>query len=180
MIKKLSPILVDAMIVIGAHNGGFWDLLCNHYLVSIPATILEDELLYCGSKKNKKALLSSKWVKEGKAQRLEAHAQDHQMLRDKLSNDRMQSLDSGELEAIALLCTRGCKDYLFTTADQAAIKALAAIGLGHQGVSIETLLKRANAPNPILKALPSHFTKKKFDQYLLEGLIEKHLWVRKP
>ncbi len=162
MIKKLPPILADAVIVIGAHNERYWELLCNRYQIAIPATILEDELFYFGSEYNKKAIKPSTWVEEGKIQRLEAELLDYQVLSHQLSDNFMNSLDAGELEALALLGSKKYKGYLFTTADRAAIKALGVLGWRSQGISIEALLERAGASKKIIDGLPKYFTKKWF------------------
>lgn len=178
MTKKLSPILTDAVIVIGAHNEQYWELLCNSYQIAIPATILEDELFYFGSKNNTHAIMPSKWVEEGKVQRLEAELLDFQVLQRQLSENFMNSLDPGELEALALLGSKKYKNYLFTTADRAAIKTLGVLGWSSQGISVEALLKRVGAPKKTLNSLPKHFTKKWFDACLQEGFMEKDLWTK--
>lgn len=178
MTKKLSPILADAVIVISAHNVGYWELLCNSYQIVIPATILEDELFYFGPANDKQAIMPSTWVKQGKILRLEAEVSDFQALHSKLSENFMNSLDPGELEALALLNSKKYKDYLFTTADRAAIKALSILGLRNQGVPVETLLNDIGASKQILKALPKHFTKDWFNKCLQEGFLEKHLWIK--
>lgn len=178
MIKKLPSILADAVIVIGAHQEQCWELLYNSYQIAIPATILEDEIFYFKSEDDKKVIMPSKWVQEGRIQRLEAELFDYQALQEKLSDIFMKSIDSGELEALALLGSKKHTDYLFTTADRAAIKALGILGWGSRGISMEALIERVGGSHQMLKRLPKHFTKKWFNACLQEGFMEKNLWIK--
>lgn len=177
MIKK-SRVLVDAVVVIGAHEQRYWEPLCNSYHIALPATILEEEVFYFHCEDGKKGLSPSTWLAEGKVERLEAGVADHKHLCSKLSANSMKSLDPGELEALALLGSSTYKNYRFTTADRAAIKALGVLGWGERGVSVEELLQKSGAHGPQIKKLPQHFTKKWFQARLHEGVMERHLWVK--
>lgn len=139
MIKKSQPILIDAVIVIGAHEQSYWELLCSSYQIAIPATILEDEVFYFQVEDRKQGFAPSQWVIDGKIARLEANVEDYDILSRSLTKNFMNSLDPGELEALALLGSKSCKDYLFSTADRAAIKALGVLGLSERGISVEAL-----------------------------------------
>ncbi|NGX43573.1 MAG: hypothetical protein K940chlam7_01871 [Chlamydiae bacterium] len=177
MTKKSSQVLADAVIVIGAHEERYWEILCNAYQIALPATILEEEIFYFQSAGIKKGLAPSKWVNEGKVIRVEAEIEDYDYLNRKLSKDFMNSLDLGELEALALLSSKKYNAYRFTTADRAAIKALGVLGWESRGISVEELLEGAGR-RPLKQKLPRHFTKQWFQNCLHEGFMEQHLWLR--
>ncbi len=89
----------------------------------------------------------------------------------------MLAIDAGEKEALAILISKKYKDYFFTTADKAAVKALGILGIGYKGVSVEELLK--NISNPASqKKLSTQFTKAWFQKNVAEGLSEQNLWVK--
>ena len=46
MTKKLKHLLVDTVVVIDAHEKGYWERLCNAYRVFLPGTVIEDELFF--------------------------------------------------------------------------------------------------------------------------------------
>lgn len=176
MIKRLSPIILDAVIVIEAHERKLWDYLCSNYKIALPAIIFEEELFYFTSDNGKKGLMPSKWLKEGKIERLEAEINHYKYLKEKLSKDFLDALDAGELEALALLSDSKYKNYFFSTADKAAIKALGVLGWRENGISLEELLRGGSVPAWKYQKLQYHFTKKCFEECLNEGFVEKHLW----
>jgi|GEM_PF-4024819 hypothetical protein len=66
MTKKLKDLLVDSVVVIDAHEKGYWDRLCNAYQIFLPGTVIEDELFFFSSDKGKQPFLVSTWVHKGK------------------------------------------------------------------------------------------------------------------
>ena len=150
--------------------------LCNSYQIALHDTILEEEVFYFQPEGSKKGLAPSRWLADGKVVRVEAKVGDYQNLSGKLSKHFMDSLDPGELEALALLGSKTHENYLFTTADRAAIKALGVLGWSERGVSVEELLKAAGEPISKIKKLPQYYTKQWFKACLHEGFMEQHLW----
>jgi hypothetical protein len=177
MIKKSKQIITDAVVVIHAHECSYWNQLCNIYQIALPATILENELFYFSSDKGKKGLNPSHWVKQGMVSRLDAEIDDYEILSKKLSTHFMHAIDAGEKEALAVLMSEKFKDYLFTTADKAAIKALGILGLGSRGISVEELLKQLGSSANKIK-LSSQYTKSWFQKNIAEGMSEQHLWLK--
>lgn len=177
MTKKSKQILVDAVVVIHAHECGYWNPLCNTYQIALPATIIENEVFYFDSSKGKIGLKPSIWIKQGTVTRIDATIAEYAMLADKLSNDFMLGIDAGEKEALAILSSEKYKNYFFTTADKAAAKALGILGLGCRGISVEELLK--NLGNPGNKTrLPIQYSKNWLQKCITEGLSEQFLWLK--
>ncbi len=178
MTKKSKQILTDTVVIINAHENGYWESLCNANHIAVPATIIENEAFYFQSDRGKVGMNPSEWVKNGKVTRIEADLEDFQSLQSKLNPDILASLDDGELEAIAILLSKRSKETRFTTADRAAIKALGVLGLSYQGISVEELLKNSGINHK--GNFHQHFKKKWFQQILAEGLSEQHLWLKSP
>jgi hypothetical protein len=57
---------------------------------------------------------------------------------------------------------------------------LGVLGLSSRGVSVEELLKNSGAKRNEHFKLPTHLTKKWFQQVLAEGFSEQHLWLKHP
>lgn len=178
MTKKSKDLLVDTVVVIDAHEKGYWELLCNAYRIFLPGTVIEDELFFFSSDKEKKPFLISNWVRQGKITRIDADIANFAELTKKLSNDFISALDNGELEALAIMTSKKYQHLFFTTADRAAIKALGILSLGLTGLSVEDLLNNLQSFSAKKKKLEPHFTKQWFQKALTEGFTEQHLWLR--
>jgi len=175
MTKKLD-VLVDTVVVINAHENGYWEHLCNKHCIYLPNSVIEDEAFYFTSNKGKTALTPSKWLQQKKAFCIEAQPSDIVKLTEKLSNDFLHTLDSGELEALAILLSENYPELLFTTADKAAVKALGVLNLSYKGISVECLLKHLPSAKNKLKP---HFKKDWFIKGTSEGLLEQNLFLKK-
>jgi hypothetical protein len=176
MTKKLKRILPDAVVVIAAHEGGYWESLCNTYEIGLPATIFEEELFYFG-KDNKKSLHPSKWIQEKKVIRIDADIGDFDKVAKKFSATFLHSIHKGELEALAILLSSKYQDFYFSTADAAPIRALGTLQLASRGIFIEELLVGMGQKSKEIPLSP-HFTKKWFQQKIAEGLRDSHLYLR--
>lgn len=180
MTKKSKDLLVDAVVVIHAHEQKYWERLCNAHRIFIPGTILEDELFFFTSDKGKEPLLAATWVQQGKVTRVDAEHSDLHKLTQKLSDNFMRGIDPGEFEALALLLSKDHKNLHFTTADRMAIKALGLLGLRSRGVSVEELLSNLQALPTKSKKVDTQYTKKYFEKALTEGFSEQALWLKIP
>ncbi len=168
------------MVVIDAHENGYWEHLCNGYRVFLPGTVIEDELFFFTSDKDKskKPLLVSKWIDQGKISRIDAKIADFSELTKRLSSDFRLGLDAGELEALAILISKDHQHLFFTTADRAAVKALGVLSLGSRGRSVEDLLNNLQGFSTKNRKIAPRFTKEWFQKVLNEGFTEQHLWLK--
>jgi len=178
MTKKLKDLLVDSVVVIDAHENGYWERLCNAYRIFLPGTVIEDELFFFTSDKGKQPLLVPNWIHQGKITRIDAQIADFAALTRRLSNDFIKALDDGELEALAILISKQYQHLFFTTADRAAIKAMGVLSLGIRGLSVEDLLNNLQGLSTKKKKMEPHFTKQWFQKALAEGFTEQHLWLK--
>lgn len=180
MIKKSKDLLIDAVVVINAHEKKYWERLCNTHQVFLPATVLKEELFYFTSDRGKEPLPVETWVKEGRVVAVEADHSDLDLLVKKLSEDFMGGIHDGELEAVAILLSKKHQNLHFTTADRAAIKALGLLNLRSRGISVETIVSGLQGVSFKQLQLESQFSNKWFEKALSEGFEEQHLWLRAP
>lgn len=171
--------LLDAVIVINAHEKGYWESLYNAHQICLPGTIIENELHYFTSDRGKEHLSVVNLLKENKILRIDAEISHIQKLTQKISDDFMKGLDPGELEALAILLSKEHQNLLFSTADKAAIKTLGLLGLSTRGISVEELLNTLHGIQNTKKKLESQYTKQWFQKILAEGFAEQHLWLKK-
>lgn len=177
--KSKQRILIDTVVIIDAHENGYWEQICNAYQIAVPAFVIENEAFYFDSDNGKIGMNPTEWLRQGKITRMEAELKDFETLQKKISIDFMTSIDEGEREALAILISTS-HDILFTTADRAAIKALGVLGLGFRGISVEEILKSSGTKRKGNLNFPVKLTKKWFQQILTEGLSEQHLWLKSP
>ncbi len=178
MTKKSKDLLVDSVVVIDAHEKGYWKRLCNEHRVFLPGTIIDDELFYFTSDKGKQPLQVKNWIDQRTITRIDAEITDAAELIKRLSNDFIQTLDPGELEALAILISKKYQHIIFTTADYAAVKALGILSLRLRGVSVEDLLNNLQGLSTKNRKIEHHFTKQWFQKALNEGFTEQHLWLK--
>jgi hypothetical protein len=178
MTKKLTQLLVDAVVVIDAHEKKYWEHLCASYEIFLPSTIIEEELLYFTSDKGRQSFEIAKLISQGKVTRIDAEINHSIELFKKISSDFRSSLHAGELEALAILMSKDFPHLFFTTADRAAIKALGVLSLSRKGLSVEELLSNLHGFSRKNKKLAAHFTTQYFRKALSEGFTEQHLWLK--
>ena len=149
--RRLTSVLLDAVIVIEAHALGIWSNLVGKVDILVPSTVVRDEAFYFNSKKREKrlAIQISKSIKDGEIMEVAATAEELRSLEGIFDNATLQGLDPGELEALALLKSGKIKGALFCTADGAAIRALALMGHSELGISLERLLQEVGLQKPL-------------------------------
>ena len=137
-------LLVDANIVIETHKLKVWEPLCHSYEVAAPSIVIRDEARIYFKERHYQGfpILLQQQVKEGSIKEWEISKEEKTKL---LANfdaiTRLTKLDPGEIEALACLNTRREQDVAFSTADKAAIQALAMLDMTNLGLSLEAALK---------------------------------------
>ena len=76
--RKLTSVLLDAVIVIEAHALGIWSNLVGKVEILVPSTVVRDEAFYFNSKKKEKrlAIQISKSIKDGEITEVSAAAEE--------------------------------------------------------------------------------------------------------
>lgn len=138
---KPQCVLLDANVVIKAHELGIWLQLTERYELILPGTVIRDEARYFKTAKRvRKPIRLQELVAKGEITELIATAEELASVHAVFSSWFLETLDPGEAEALALLKANKAPGAHFCTSDAPAIKALAMIRMSKQGISMETLL----------------------------------------
>jgi len=123
----LKLVLLDADVIIDLFRLGLWNQVINNTSIVIPAIISQESYYYLDKNgirkyidlrlyKDKISILSGE----------EVTAEDIAIIKNKFDTyNTGREIHSGELEALAIIANN--KDYMFCTADAAAIFALASL-----------------------------------------------------
>jgi hypothetical protein len=139
---KPRCVLLDANIVIEAHNLGVWSNLKSHYQLILPATVCKREALFYLVSGQRVVIKLEDEIRSGEVLELEATAAELQELSRVFESWFLDTLDPGESEALSLLLTSKVAGVTFCTSDAPAIKALAMIGMSYLGIPFEALLSK--------------------------------------
>jgi len=136
-------VLLDANVVIKAHELGIWLQLTERYELILPATVIRDEARYFKTAKRiRKPIRMQELVAKGEITELGATAEELANMVSIFASWFLQTLDLGETEALSLLKTNRATGAYFCTSDAPAIRALAMMAMSEQGISMETLLAK--------------------------------------
>jgi hypothetical protein len=143
--KRRRPrlLLLDANIVIEAHCLGVWEKLTRAVEIVLPSTIADDEVQFYEDPETGDHLPIDlrQLLANGTITKADATAEELQDLYTQFEPLFVAGIDLGEAEALALLLSGRIADCHFCTADKPAIQALALLGFGDQGISLEALLQ---------------------------------------
>lgn len=159
------------------HRNGIWEKIISQYEIHVTATVANDEAVYFVSKdgQEKNPIRISEDAKHSKIKIIEAGADHFSALKEKVTDDFLNSIDPGELEAIALLYSGAYDDFKFCTGDKAAIRALTVFDLTFQGISLEKLLLEASLK---FEKFPKNYSESEFKKQQGLGLQEKDFFLK--
>lgn len=143
---KPRCVLLDANVVIESHKLGVWPKLKSAYQLVLPATVSRREALYYFTRRGREVIKIREQIATGEIIELEATADELIDLPGIFAPWFLDTLDPGEIEALALLRANKATGASFCTSDAPAIKALAMIHMSHLGISLETLLAKIGLP----------------------------------
>jgi len=174
---KSKLVILDANVIIDMHRNKIWDRVVSLYAVHIPSIVASDEAVYFISRgdNQKHDINLGNDITSKRVRILEATADDIKLLKDKVTDDYFNSIDPGELEAIALLCSGAYENFKFCTGDKAAIKALTVFDLTHQGISLEKLLSEISIK---LDGFSKNYSETEFKKQQGYGLQEKDFYLQ--
>ncbi len=174
---KSKLVILDANVIIDMHRNGIWNKIISLYEIYVPATVAEEEAVYFLSKdgQQRQEIKINKDIEESKIKVLEASVNDSLELKKKVKEDYYNSIDPGELEAIALLHSGEYDDFKFCTGDKAAIRALTMFDLTFQGISLEELLSDVSIK---FEGFSNNYSQKEFKKQQGLGMQEKDLHLK--
>lgn len=164
-----SILLLDANVIIAAHELGIWDLLVGRYRILVPSVVVRTEVLFystgsrgCG----RIPIHLSEQVRALRIEELTATATELARVYSGFDLSFVGGLHAGEAEGLALFLAGRVREAAFCSGDRLAIQALAMLGFAQQCVSLEVLIGRKKHDG----ILESQFT---------EGFLSRNLSIGK-
>jgi hypothetical protein len=164
MSTKPKLFLLDADVIIALYELGIWGKLLEAADVAVGATVVHTEALFYSKSAGgiPEDINLPRLVSEGRILELSATVEDIQQVRGFFKPGTNASLHDGEIEALALLASGRAGGRRFCTADQAAIQALAMLGLSANGVSLEAILGLTG----LQRSLPHQYSEASFQRHI--------------
>jgi hypothetical protein len=161
---KPRCLLLDANVVIESHKLGVWTRLKTDYQLFLPATVSRQEVLFYFSKSIRTTIRIRDQIATGEIMELEATADEITALCDVFAPWFLDTLDPGEIEALALLLANKATGASFCTSDAPAIRALAMLHMSDSGISLEMALSKVGLT-------------KKLDVQFTEGFFKNNIGI---
>ena len=114
--NKPKLLLLDADVIVFAHELGVWEKIKNAYDVHVPATVIDIEVEFFTSKDGGKRIDLQAEAAAGEIKRLEATALGVAEVFANFESSFLAALHDGEKEAIAILVSQAVPDLVFCTA----------------------------------------------------------------
>lgn len=141
--SRPSCVLLDANVVIRAHELGVWEWLTRVFHVEVPSIVVRSEALHyhpLRQPRKKVPIDLPAQVQSGTVKELVGTAEDIARVLSAFDPSFVGGIHAGETEGLALILTGAAGDAQFCSGDALAIQALAMLGLAKRAVSFETLL----------------------------------------
>ena len=177
---KSKLLLLDANVIIAAHEKGLWVTLYSRFELYVPSTVSQQEAKFFKKDPGTefesteeielKPLLVAKKIYE-----IEATLDEVEALQKKLSDITLEVLGDGETEALAIILGGRLRDGRFITADGPAIQVLGALAMSASGASFEQLMEEIGQAGQV-KHLPQHHKKDFYKRHVADGYTRsKHI-----
>lgn len=152
-----SCVLLDADVIIAAHELGIFGWLVQSYRVLIPSVVLHEANHYHSKSGRKVEINLSALVSVGVVEELAATAVELAQVYSYFDASFVDTIHAGETEGLALLHADKASGAVYCCGDRRAIQALAMLGLGDRGVSLEALLAGKKPTGKLAKQFTEDF-----------------------
>ena len=167
MPTKPKLLLLDADIVIGAHQYGVWESLLDAADIAVAETVARTEAQFY----SKEAagipveINLPRLIEEGRVTELSASLEDIASISSIFDGNNRVELHPGEMESLALLYSNNADGRLFCTADAVAIQAAAMLGMSEQAIALEKVLTNTGLQH----SLSHQYTDEYFQRLIRKG-----------
>jgi len=158
-------VLVDANVIIEAHELNVWHSLVASFELTVPSVVAREEAKYFVIAGQHNPINLSSSIERNEITELEADASELAELMRQFDPLFSESIDAGEQEALALMLAGRCPDHSFCSADARPVQALAMLDMSDRGISLEELLRRIGQS----KKLDDHFASAFLERQIKEG-----------
>lgn len=170
----MKLVILDANVIIELFSQGIFDALIGRYAIKLPKTIKDECQFYFDQNDDEVQINWEPYITSGKVEEVAATDEQFSDLLKKLKDDFYRGIDAGELEAIALICSKDEEDLFFCSGDLPALKAMGVLGRGNQAVSLETLLQKSGMG----RNLKHQFSERRKQQEISKAFTEKDLYLK--
>jgi len=135
-----SCVLLDTDVIIAAHELGIWGWLVRSNRILIPSVVVHEAHYYYTEAGRKVEINLPALVQTGEVEELAATDVELAQVYSYFDAWFVDTIHTGEAEALALVLADKVSGAVYCCGDRRAIQALAMLGLGDRGVSLEALL----------------------------------------
>lgn len=162
--------LLDADIIIDLLSMDLFDKLVGKHNIHVSSTVISEVKYFSKCDTKVEIDFRKDYVEAGLIEEHSASIEEIKQIRAKLPSLRRDSIDSGEIESLAVLLRE--EELKFCSCDAAAIRSLPFFDLSERGYSPERLLKESGLSASNLKI---RHTEEYFRENLAIGKEEKIL-----
>jgi hypothetical protein len=169
---KPKSLIPDAMVVICLHELGLWESFCRRVTVIVPSIVVHESVFYRDGATGKHARIDLEaQVLAGDIQQESATLAEMDEFRRQFDAVMVENLHDGEIESLTLLSLGRVVGCVLCSADRAAVKALALVGMKDKGISLERAFHELGMPGA--RRLEPQYSEERFAQWLAEALVDR-------
>lgn len=142
---KFQFLLLDAGIIIGAHELGVWEQLINQCTITITNTVKDQEVYYWYDEHQVGHKIDlDQYIQEGKLNCVEIPRYLLEKFLKVFDPTYLDRLDPGESDSLAFLLNEleKCEDWLISSSDAIVYTVLGRLHLSERGISLEEILQQ--------------------------------------
>ncbi|MCF7973059.1 MAG: hypothetical protein K9N55_04535 [Phycisphaerae bacterium] len=153
--QKLNLLLLDADVIIFAHELGIWEQLIDACQISVTEIIISEATMWFDENDEQHAIDLSPLITAGKIQAVSVSLSQVINFRKRFNLVYLDGMHDGETEPLALLDSSDEK-WKFCSGDAISFKVLGCLDKGNQGISLEEILHDCGLSVPSNQNLANH------------------------
>lgn len=165
--QKLKLLLLDADVIILAHELGIWDRLVKTCKISVTETVIDEANMWFDEDEGSHQIDLAPLVKKGDVECVAVPLSEVLRFRKRFNLVYLDGMDPGETESLTLLESSDEK-WMFCSGDAISFKILGCLAKGDQGVSLEEVLQTCGLSISGAKDL-GHHTKAYREKFTRKG-----------
>jgi hypothetical protein len=137
---KFRLLLLDANVVIYAHELGIWHTLTDHCEITIAKTVAEQEVYFWRDQNDVRHEIDlAADIRDARVRCVEVPLSQIEAFRRKFGPIYLDAMDPGETESLAFL-VNSTESWRICSSDAIVFRVLGSLGRGEQGISFEEVL----------------------------------------
>jgi hypothetical protein len=143
----LKLLLLDADVIIIAHELGVWDQLVQMCSISVTETIIKEANLWFDEDGGQHVIDLESYVRQEQIDSISVDFSKVIEFRKRFSPTYHDRMDPGESETLAFVDSSD-DEWFYCSGDGIVFKVLGCLAKGHQGISLEEVLRRCGIGIP--------------------------------